>query len=196
MVKGNKHIIALYAIVIIAAVILIGWIWRSVKTSHVEVEADQHIDITPQQIQSIKAIGEWEFLAISDEEMVDTIRRGIFTDDQLVRIYYGTMRLGINLKQVESGWISVNEDTLDITLPQIGLLDKDFIDEARTKSFFESGTWTAKDRETMMRRAYQRMLQRGLTPQNIETARQNGEAQVRQVMQGMGFKQVKIQYKD
>ena len=196
MVKGNKHIIALYAIVIIAAVILIGWIWRSVKTSHVEVEADQHIDITPQQIQSIKAISEWEFLAISDEEMVDTIRRGIFTDDQLVRIYYGTMRLGINLKQVESGWISVNEDTLDITLPQIGLLDKDFIDEARTKSFFESGTWTAKDRETMMRRAYQRMLQRGLTPQNIETARQNGEAQVRQVMQGMGFKQVKIQYKD
>ncbi len=196
MVKGNKHIIALSAIVIIAAVILIGWIWRSVKTSHVEVEADQHIDITPQQIQSIKAIGEWEFLAISDEEMVDTIRRGIFTDDQLVRIYYGTMRLGINLKQVESGWISVNEDTLDITLPQIGLLDKDFIDEARTKSFFESGTWTAKDRENMMRRAYQRMLQRGLTPQNIETARQNGEAQVRQVMQGMGFKQVKIQYKD
>ena len=47
-----------------------------------------------------------------------------------------------------------------------------------------------------MRRAYQRMLQRGLTPQNLQTAQQNGEAQVRQVLQGMGFKLIKIQYKD
>lgn len=129
--------------------------------------------------------------------MVDTTRRGILSDDHLlVRIYYGTMRLGINLKQVETGWIVPRGDTIEVTLPKVGLLDRDFIDEARTKSFYESGTWTAKDRESMMRRAYQRMLQRGLTPQNLQTAQQNGEAQVRQVLQGMGFKLIKIQYKD
>ena len=196
MRKGSKGILSLYAVGIVLLVILVGWIWRDVRSSRVEITADQRIDITPEQIQSIKAIGEWEFLSISDEEMVDTIRKGIFSDDHLVRIYYGTMRLGINLKQVESGWISTNGDTLNIMLPQIALLDKDFIDEARTKSFFESGSWSPKDREAMMRRAYQRMLQRGLTPQNMETARVNGDAQVRQVMQGMGFKHVKIQYKD
>lgn len=196
MRKGSKGILSLYAVGIVLLVILVGWIWRDVRNSRVEITADQRIDITPEQIQSIKAIGEWEFLSISDEEMVDTIRKGIFSDDHLVRIYYGTMRLGINLKQVESGWISTNGDTLNIMLPQITLLDKDFIDEARTKSFFESGSWSPKDREAMMRRAYQRMLQRGLTPQNLEAARVNGDAQVRQVMQGMGFKHVKIQYKD
>ncbi|MBP3844348.1 MAG: DUF4230 domain-containing protein [Prevotella sp.] len=196
MRKGSKGILSLYAVGIVLLVILVGWIWRDVRSSRVEITADQRIDITPEQIQSIKAIGEWEFLSISDEEMVDTIRKGIFSDDHLVRIYYGTMRLGINLKQVESGWISTNGDTLNIMLPQIALLDKDFIDEARTKSFFESGSWSPKDREAMMRRAYQRMLQRGLTPQNLEAARVNGDAQVRQVMQGMGFKHVKIQYKD
>ncbi len=196
MRKGSKGILSLYAVGIALLVILVGWIWRDVRSSRVEITADQRIDITPEQIQSIKAIGEWEFLSISDEEMVDTIRKGIFSDDHLVRIYYGTMRLGINLKQVESGWISTNGDTLNIMLPQIALLDKDFIDEARTKSFFESGSWSPKDREAMMRRAYQRMLQRGLTPQNMEAARVNGDAQVRQVMQGMGFKHVKIQYKD
>ena len=196
MRKGSKGISSLYAVGIVLLVILVGWIWRDVKSSRVEITADQRIDTTPEQIQSIKAIGEWEFLSISDEEMVDTIRKGIFSDDHLVRIYYGTMRLGINLKQVESGWISTNGDTLNIMLPQIALLDKDFIDEARTKSFFESGSWSPKDREAMMRRAYQRMLQRGLTPQNLEAARVNGDAQVRQVMQGMGFKHVKIQYKD
>ena len=194
MWKSNKVILALYGVGIIMAVVLIAWIFSSVKTSSVEISADQKIDITPEQIKSIKDIGEWEFLAISDEEMVDTVRKGFFSDDHLARIYYGTMRLGVNLKQVESGWITVNDDTLDITLPKIGLLDRDFIDEARTKSFFESGKWETKDREALLRRAYQRMLQRGLTPQNLEAARQNGNAQVRQVMQSMGFKFIKVRF--
>ena len=194
MGKSNKVILALYGVGIIMAVVLIVWIFSSVKTSSVEISADQKIDITPEQIKSIKDIGEWEFLAISDEEMVDTVRKGFFSDDHLARIYYGTMRLGVNLKQVESGWITVNDDTLDITLPKIGLLDRDFIDEARTKSFFESGKWETKDREALLRRAYQRMLQRGLTPQNLEAARQNGDAQVRQVMQSMGFKFIKVRF--
>lgn len=186
----------LIAVAVILLILLVSWIYRNMKSNSIEITADQEIDITPQQIQSIKDIGEWEFLEISDEEMVDTTRRGILSDDHLVRIYYGTMRLGINLKQVETGWIAPRGDTIEVTLPKVGLLDRDFIDEARTKSFYESGTWTAKDRESMMRRAYQRMLQRGLTPQNLQTAQQNGEAQVRQVLQGMGFKLIKIQYKD
>lgn len=186
----------LIAVAVILLILLVSWIYRNMKSSSIEITADQEIDITPQQIQSIKDIGEWEFLEISDEEMVDTTRRGILSDDHLVRIYYGTMRLGINLKQVETGWIVPRGDTIEVTLPKVGLLDRDFIDEARTKSFYESGTWTAKDRESMMRRAYQRMLQRGLTPQNLQTAQQNGEVQVRQVLQGMGFKLIKIQYKD
>ena len=186
----------LIAVAVILLILLISWLYRNMKSNSIEITADQEIDITPQQIQSIKDIGEWEFLEISDEEMVDTTRRGILSDDHLVRIYYGTMRLGINLKQVETGWIVPRGDTIEVTLPKVGLLDRDFIDEARTKSFYESGTWTAKDRESMMRRAYQRMLQRGLTPQNLQTAQQNGEAQVRQVLQGMGFKLIKIQYKD
>ena len=176
--------------------LLVGWVYRDIKTTRLRIGADQQIDITPQQIQSIKEIGEWEFLSISDEEMVDTIRHGIFSDDHLVRIYYGTMRLGVNLKQVEPGWIVTRGDTIEITLPQISLLDHDFIDEARTKSFYESGSWTAKDREAMLRKAYQMMLRRGMTRQNLQIAEQNGQGQVRQVMQGMGFKHVKILYKE
>jgi hypothetical protein len=195
--KGKNNLeLVVKALTLVAIIIFLWWLLIAEKDNHIGLKVEDDINPTPEQIQSIKAIGEWEFLSISDEEMVDTIRKGIFSDDHLVRIYYGTMRLGINLKQVESGWISTNGDTLNIMLPQIALLDKDFIDEARTKSFFESGSWSPKDREAMMRRAYQRMLQRGLTPQNMEAARVNGDAQVRQVMQGMGFKHVKIQYKD
>jgi hypothetical protein len=198
MRRINNPLLSLTAIVIvlILLVLLVGWVYRDIKTTRLRIGADQKIDITPQQIQSIKEIGEWEFLSISDEEMVDTIRHGIFSDDHLVRIYYGTMRLGVNLKQVEPGWIVTRGDTIEITLPQISLLDHDFIDEARTKSFYESGSWTAKDREAMLRKAYQMMLRRGMTRQNLQIAEQNGQGQVRQVMQGMGFKHVKILYKE
>ena len=199
MARNKKNILSfpmgllVLAIGIILLVCIVGWIYRDIRDGHIEFGADQQIDITPEQIKSIKEIGEWEFLSISDEELVDTIRLGIFSNDRLSRIYYGTLRLGVNLKQVEPGWIVARGDTIDITLPQIDLLDRDFIDEAR--SFYESGTWSPKDREAMLQRAYHKMLQRGMTSQNLQIAKQNGDAQVRQVLQSMGFKQVKIQYK-
>ncbi len=201
MARNKKNILSfpmgllVLAIGIILLVCIVGWIYRDIRDGHIEFGADQQIDITPEQIKSIKEIGEWEFLSISDEELVDTIRLGIFSNDRLARIYYGTLRLGVNLKQVEPGWIVARGDTIDITLPQIDLLDRDFIDEARTRSFYESGTWSPKDRESMLQRAYHKMLQRGMTSQNLQIAKQNGDAQVRQVLQSMGFKQIKIQYK-
>lgn len=170
------------------------WLYNGVQQTEVSIGADQRIDLTPEQIKSIKDIGQWEFLSVSDEQLVDTTRRGIFSDDHLVRIYYGTMRLGIDMQQVQSGWIRQQDDSLLVMLPAIRLLDRDFIDEARTRSFHESGRWTAQDREALFNRAYQRMLRRGMTPQNIENARQNGEALFRQMMRAMGFEHVNIQW--
>ena len=93
--KLLKQIVTL-AIIIIAVV----WYYKS-QNDTVEVEVEQTIDLTPEQITSLKDIGQWEFLSIADEEMVDTVRKSlIFSDDQLVRIYYGTLRLGIDMSKV------------------------------------------------------------------------------------------------
>ena len=105
-------------------------------------------------------IGEWEFLQLTDEELIDTVKHGFFGDSELARIYYGTLRLGINLHQAPPGWIVQDKDTLRLSLPPIQLLDQDFIDEARTKAFFESGKWTEADRKQLYERAYSRMKQR------------------------------------
>ena len=187
-------------LILIAAGVVIGIIavWlliRGVRQTEISLEADQHIDVTPQQIESIRAIGQWEFLAISNEELIDTTRKGIFTDDHLARIYYGTVRLGIDMQKMDSTWITTQGDSITLWLPRPTLLDNNFIDEARTKSCHESGRWTARDRETLYRRAQQRMLRYSLTPQNIETARQNGDVQMRRLMQSMGFKHVNIEWK-
>ena len=69
----------LIAVGIIVAIIFLWWLIRGVQQTEISLEADQHIDVTPQQIESIRAIGQWEFLAISNEELVDTTRKGLFT---------------------------------------------------------------------------------------------------------------------
>ena len=179
----------------ILAALLVWWLVRGIQRTEVSIEADQTIDITPQQIESIRAIGQWEFLSISNEELIDTTRKGFFSDDHLSRIYYGTVRLGIDMQKMDSTWITVQGDSITLWLPRPTLLDRDFIDEARTKSFHQSGRWTAQDRETLYRRAQQRMLRYSLTSKNMEAARQNGETQLRRLMQSMGFKHVNIQWK-
>ena len=177
------------------AVLLIAvsfWLKSVTKDSHVDFGTDTAIDMTPTQIQSIKAIGEWEFLSVSAEELVDTVRKGLFRDDELVRIYYGTLRLGVNMHQVKRGWLQVAGDSVTVTLPQVGLLDKDFIDEARTKPFYEVGSWKPADRETLYKKAYRQMMSHCLTKENLQAAKANGEAQFRSMMRSMGYKHVKI----
>ena len=159
-------------------IVAVFWLRSCTKGDHIEIGADEAIDATPTQIQSIKAIGEWEFLSVSLEELTDTVRKGFFSDDELARIYYGTLRLGINMHQVEPGWLTVEGDSVSLLLPKVALLDRDFIDEARTKPFFESGKWKPEDREALYRQARERMLQHGMTKENLTAAEDNAREQI------------------
>ena len=188
--------ILIYFLVVLLAVGIVAWLLHAIKQTEVSIVTDQHIDLTPEQVTSIKAIGEWEFLAIANEELVDTVRKGLVKDDHLTRIYYGTIRLGINMHQVKPGWIAPSGDSIEVTLPKIGLLDRDFIDEARTKSFFENGSWSHEDREKLYQQAYRKMLAHCLTPENLQSARQNGEAQFRNMMKTLGYEHVLIRWEE
>lgn len=192
--RGNKIMAVLLSVVLLAGIAV--WLVRSLLRSEVGVEVDEGIRVTPEQITSIKGIGEWEFLAVANEELVDTVRKGVFSDDHLVRIYYGTARLGVNMHQVEPGWISTEGDTLLVTLPAVGLLDRDFIDEGRTKSFFESGRWSHQDRDALYRKAYRQMLEHSLTKENLNSARENGKEQFRRMMKAIGFDRVRVRFKE
>ena len=167
-------------------------IYNKVSSNSLSLVTDDRIDVTPQQIRTMRDIGEWEFLSVSDEEMIDTVRRGIFFDDQLVRIYYGTLRLGIDMKQLRDDAFSASGDTLLVTLPPVRLLDDNFIDEARTRSFISKGTWDTSVRDDLYQRARQKMLQQCLTPQNLKHARQNAEEQFSEMLRAMGFEHIKI----
>ena len=190
--KSTAVKIAFVAILIVCAIVVARhYMKKTVDTSTpLQIVTNQSIDITPTQIRSIEQIGKWSFLEVSDEEIVDTIRRGFFSDDELVRIYYGTLRLGIDMRDVKEGWLKADKDSITCTLPDIKLLDNNFIDEAKTQSFYEDGKWTGKDRQAMYYRAYDNMKRRCLTPANIATAEENAKQQFREMLGAMGFNKV------
>ncbi len=168
------------------------YLWHKTKDDSVTVVRNDKIELTPMQVESIKNIGQWEFLSVSDEEIVDTTKSGLFRDARLARIYYGELRLGINLQNVTDQWIAYRDDTLMVTLPPITLLDEKFIDEAHTRPFYEDGTWTEQERMQLYNKAYRMMRSRCYTERNRERARQHAIEQFTQLFHNMGIENVKV----
>ena len=170
-------------LVALCVLIAIGWgVWLYFKMNEgvgMSFFTNDRIDDTPTIVEQMREIGQWEFLSISDEELIDTVRTGFFSDDELVRIYYGTLRIGIDFSQCDEKWIEKEGDSIKIDLPPVQLLDENFLDEARTRSFFESGKWSNADRKAMADRAKAAMRKRQLTKANMSLAQKNAEMQVK-----------------
>ena len=191
----KQHLALVTAIVVVVLFLGMLLVWLN-KDNTIALNDESRVALSPTQIQSMEDIGEWEFLAISDEEIIDTVRHGFFGDDQLVRIYYGTLRLGINMKQAKENWIRMEGDTVIAVLPPVKLLDEDFIDEARTQSFFEEGKWSQQDRKKLYYKAHAAMKRRCLTQKNYETAEQNAKEQFTRLLHSMGFEKVKVEMRN
>jgi hypothetical protein len=186
--------IGIGAAIVVLLIAVFFWLRGETKNSYIDFGTSDKIDLTPTQIQSMKAIGEWEFLSVSTEEIVDTIRKGIFSDDELVRIYYGTLRLGVNMHHVGDNWIQTSGDSITLTLPKIELLDKEFIDEARTKSFYERGSWKPADRDALYQKAYRQMLHHSMTKENLQAAKANASQQMHDIMRALGYQHVSVTF--
>ncbi len=191
MNKIRIYIIA--ALLLVVLILTMGiYLWHKTKDDSVAVVRNDKIELTPMQVESIKNIGQWEFLSVSDEEIVDTVKSGFLRDVRLARIYYGDLRLGINLRKVTDQWIAYHGDTLVVSLPPITLLDEKFIDEARTRPFYEDGTWTEEERMQLYNKAYRMMRSRCYTQRNRQRARQHAIEQFSQLFHNMGIEHVQV----
>lgn len=179
--------------IIVAIAVVVGCVWLYLKTSDdkaPQVVQTRQTRMLPAQVEWMKGIGQWEFLTISDEEVVEKRRKGFFSDDCLIRIYKGTLRLGIDTRKASAGWIVHRNDTVFVTLPPVELLDKDFIDESATVSFYEKGRWTEADRAAMYRQAAHMMRSGCLTKANVKKAEDIGAEKVKQFI--TAFKKVTV----
>ena len=153
------------------------------------------ISIGATQLKSVRDIGQWEFLTISDEELVDsTADRILGSDKQITRIYYGTLRMGIDMTQLGENAIRMHEDTLDVKLPPVQLLDKEFIDETRTRSFFEKGSWDNSARKALYEKAKRQMESRCMTEDNLNVAQARAVEEVTRLFESMGYAYVDVHF--
>lgn len=188
---------------IVIAAGLLFWLGHSIKVKldgkslvSLSVKNNPNIDRTPIEISDIRSIGQWEFLSIRTEELVDSVKKGIFFDDRLICIYKGTLSLGINMEQFDASWFrTTGTDSIALTLPPVTLLDRNFINEAETNVFYESGKWSEKEKDELYQKAQQSMMRRALSPENRSMAEKQARIQITQQMQSFGFKHVEISFR-
>lgn len=186
----------LAATIALVAIALIGYTCSSSSPIRLHVSRSTTIDLTPEEIRSLRDIQQWEFLSISTEEMVEWHRHRALGNDHLVRIYTGTLRIGIDMEKANSDWfVSLPDSTARIKLPSVCLLDSNFIDETRTRSFYQKGGVPSDTLESLYRKAHQAMLLRSLTSQNLKTAERNARETFTHIFKSLGFKKVEISFK-
>lgn len=180
----------LLAVAVAAAVALFCHRLRS--TSEVALSHTGAIARTATQLTDVRLIGQWEALNISCEEMVDTFEEHFFGDKELVKIYTGTMRLGVDFGGEAADRLSVRGDTAVVRLPRVRLLNPDFIDEARTRTFYERGRWGAEANRALCEKARMAMLRRNLTPAQLGMAADNVRRRLRETLMAFGYGDVEF----
>ena len=166
--------------------------YRTLTNSNDAVE--KPIEQSPEEILRLQAIGQWEFLSVEAEELVERHYSGLMSERDLVCIYRGTLRIGVDMRKLPSDWVEMQGRNAILHLPQPSLLDEDFLDESRTTVFFEQGVFRPEERDAMRTEAKDKMKKRAMTTENLSIARRNAEAQFQKLFLAMGYEDVVVEF--
>ena len=155
---------------------------------------DKPIVQSPEEIVHLRSIGQWEFLSVESEELVERHHTGLMSNRDLICIYRGTLRIGVDLRKLPEDWVEVKGRNAIVHLPQPSLLDENFLDETRTTVFMEQGLFRAEEREAMIAEAKNKMKQRALSTDNLSIARRNAESQFQKLFHAMGYEDVIVEF--
>ncbi|MCF0185227.1 MAG: DUF4230 domain-containing protein [Bacteroidaceae bacterium] len=189
-------------VIILLAVGIIIYVVYRVRTAEqplVELTTDNvemKLSLSPEQIQSIEDIGEWVFLTVEAEEIVDTVRKKlILSDDKLSRIYIGNLHYGIDMRILRGkDWVNCHGDTISVLLPAVKLIDRKFIDEANTRTFYQDGKWDSQAMKALYAKAQRQMMKHYHTQQTVNKAKENANRELTRFFQSFGFHTVELQF--
>lgn len=199
----------------ILAIGIVGYaVWRIYSLTHDDepllgLKHTTTIADTPEEVRALRDIGQWEFLAAPCEELIEHHEAHSFGDKHIVKIFRGTLRIGIDMNQASGDWFKTDTASIALspgvfvtqekkaailTLPDVTLLDSAFIDETRTTTFYEEGTFNAKVKRQLYDKATKAMMDRTLTKENLETARQTARDHFTRIFHAFGYEKVVINF--
>ena len=101
---------------VVLVVVGIVWTCNGVKNSSLSLGVNEKIDCTPNIVDRMRAIGQWEFLTVTDEELIDTVRKGFFSDDELKNMATGfSVFPALKTRTVAKG--SLSPEDLSVNTP-------------------------------------------------------------------------------
>ncbi|WP_288152703.1 DUF4230 domain-containing protein [uncultured Prevotella sp.] len=193
--------IKLAAVVVVCLIVMVAVLCmchaaKSVTAGH---QTEVVVTPTPVNLDSIRAIGQWSFLTVEMDEVVDTVDRGLFSSDRISVAYHGTLHYGINVAEARPGWVTIVGDTaVTVVLPPVRLLDDRFLDERNVKVYEGRDDMDFINKPTvraaLVRKAKAAMIRRGR--ENIPEARGKAEAEVRRIFSQHGYKKIVIRFED
>lgn len=114
---------------------------------------------------------------------------------QIHSVYPGRLDVGFDLTKCADDWLLMREDTAYVKLPAVEILNQGgwYLDETAHQTPIEEGTWTNEDYVRLAHRA-NALLKRNSELENCyQMAEDNGKRVVRNLLQAMGIKFVRIE---
>ena len=188
--------IKLAAVVVVCLIVMVAVLYmchaaKSVTAGH---QTEVVVTPTPVNLDSIRAIGQWAFLTVEMDEVVDTVDRGLFSSDRISVAYHGTLHYGIDVAEARPGWVTI----VSVVLPPVKLLDYRFLDERNVKVYEGRDDMDFINKPTvraaLVRKAKAAMIRRGR--ENIPEARGKAEAEVRRIFSQHGYKKIVVSFED
>lgn len=193
-----KQSLKLYLIALLAAitVVVVAYLLLrpAIKETGVEAVPENEIVVSTHAVlDSIRSIGQWELTAVDVQADVDTIQTRWFgiKKERLQRRYFGRMSIGVDMQKV------VMNDSV-MTLPHVGLLDEDFIDESLTELIIcdsKSMEQDPKIKAAMLAKAKQMMIRDGLKPYTIADCEQRAREEILQRLKLLKQDNITITFK-
>lgn len=182
----------------VIAVAIIIWQVKRLSGDGTPLVAINHtttIEETPEEVLALRDIKQWEFLAVETEELIEHHEAHTLGDKHLVNIYRGTLRIGIDMQKARDDWFSVDSaKNVTLHLPDVGVLDENFIDEARTTTFHEDGSFSSQVKQNLYSQAAEAMKKRTLTDTNLKAAREAAKEQFSRIFVALGYQKVNVTF--
>ena len=115
--------------------------------------------------------------------------------EQIHSVYPGRLDVGFDLTKCADDWLLMREDTAYVKLPAVEILNQGgwYLDETAHQTPIEEGTWTNEDYVRLSHRA-NALLKRNCELDNCyQMAEENGQRVVRNLLQAMGIKFVRVE---
>lgn len=114
--------------------------------------------------------------------------------DKIVLIVKGTANAGIDLSTLSETDIFVRNDSLFFQLPQYSILET-IINPNEIEVYSESGDWSQNEMNQIILEAKDSIKQNAIAQKIVETAKNNGEKQLSDLLKVAGYSTIVFSYK-